>query len=210
MKKTLALVAVMATLAVPAFAVVKGSKHDLTSTGGASAGFRGTNDDGQVCVYCHTPHGAANPVAGKGLPLWNRDTLNATDVYTNTTLRHSVTLAGANNSDAPLCLSCHGGSALANLTNPPNTAGFTQSNATIGGNLALGADLKNDHPIGFVFDAALKAELQAPTTAKVNFGTGADEMWCSSCHDVHGGAVGTPFLVMSNTNSALCLDCHVK
>lgn len=215
MKKILIATAVLALVASSAFAGVVGSKHDLSSATGPNATYQGVNDGGEVCVYCHTPHGAT---AAGVAPLWNRTTVNATAAYANTSLNHTVTLtavapaAAVNNSDAPLCLSCHAGAALTTaLNNSPNYAGFTNvANSLSATSRDLGTDLSNDHPVGFVFNAALDTGLKVPGTAPVNFGDADNEMWCSSCHDVHGGVANTPFLVMSNSGSALCVDCHVK
>lgn len=71
-------------------------------------------------------------------------------------------------------------------------------------------DLHIGHPVGFVFDPSLDKDLKMPTSAKVTFGPNRNEMWCSSCHNPHGGATGSRFLARSNETSGLCFDCHVK
>lgn len=93
-------------------------------------------------------------------------------------------------------------------------------------------NLSDDHPISFSYysatlvEAALhKADGGAndPRLKGIRFfGAGAvaggQRVECSSCHDPHinyeagngGDANYTPFLVMSNTGSALCLACHIK
>ena len=57
MKKILVATAVLALVASSAFGTVVGSKHDLSSATGPNATYQGSNDGGEVCVYCHTPHG---------------------------------------------------------------------------------------------------------------------------------------------------------
>ena len=47
-------------------AQVVGSQHDLTN-GGTGQG--GTANTDQVCVFCHTPHGAD---VNAPVPLWNK------------------------------------------------------------------------------------------------------------------------------------------
>ncbi len=212
MKKVLLLAVAAALLAAPAFGGISGTKHDLSSASSPNAaGLKGTNDNGQICVYCHTPHGAT---AVGVAPLWNRSgTYTINSIYSSNTLNANITTSAVQNSDAPLCLSCHSGTALAGtLNNPPNNStGFAAPTGNLAGTSKdIGLDLNNDHPIGFVFAASATDEIQAPTYAKVNFGAASNEMWCSSCHDVHGGTAGTPFLVVSNSGSALCLDCHMK
>lgn len=97
-----------------------------------------------------------------------------------------------------------------------------------GTNFSKGDNLTDDHPIGFNYAAAqstspaTQAALRDPATIATNtprirfFG---GNMECSTCHDPHvkynpsyGGGDPTlaPFLVMSNTGSALCLACHNK
>lgn len=97
---------------------------------------------------------------------------------------------------------------------------------------ATGKDLGNDHPISFsYYNASLpinndKLRVETGNTPATDpsakgirfFGAGAvaggQRVECSSCHDPHvNGNVDEqylPFLVMSNTGSALCLACHIK
>ena len=60
---------------------------------------------------------------------------------------------------------------------------------------------------GFNFDypGAVPNEFQMPTNANLFGGT----VQCASCHDPHLTTNGA-FLVTSNTDSALCTDCHLK
>ncbi len=85
-------------------------------------------------------------------------------------------------------------------------------------------DLRDDHPISFSYDA-VKADVakggRLHTVAEAKngilgvrfFGTN-NRVECSSCHDPHvNGNIDSaysPFLVMPNTGSALCLACHIK
>jgi hypothetical protein len=55
------------------------------------------NDYGEICVYCHTPHGAD---ASAPVPLWNRSLPSSTtyityDKLNTTTLTQTVTQPGA-------------------------------------------------------------------------------------------------------------------
>ncbi len=83
-----------------------------------------------------------------------------------------------------------------------------------GGSGAGVNNLANDHPISFGFDNALVLadgglRLPAAGSAVKLYGASHDQLECSSCHDVHSNAIA-PFLVMSNSGSALCLTCHIK
>jgi predicted CXXCH cytochrome family protein len=131
-----------------------------------------------------------------------------------------------------LCLSCHDGSqapnsyGFASNTAPAKSSGVAQA---IGARAVIGlnGDLQNHHPIGFNYDQAqaLDNELRVSThdisastggAFTAGPGTIADLMWngnveCVSCHDVHNtGNKGVKFTWINDTQSALCLACHVK
>lgn len=203
---------------------VVGSRHDLGTGGTSTVG--ATNVD-RVCVFCHTPHQAA--AANAQDPLWNH-TLSATatyGVYDSVTLDATPTdIGGAVAGSAPvsnLCMSCHDGTVgVGALYNDPNlsSAGATvpdNSATNITGTANLGTSLVDDHPINFTYDAALATadgELVSPTSTA--FVDTANEVplfggsvQCASCHDPHD-PTNFPFLVKSNTASALCTTCHIK
>lgn len=210
MKKVLVLAFLAAMVASSASALtIVGTKHDLTTAD------TGTNDE--VCVYCHTPHSANTAVTLA--PLWNRDitNVNAGEIYTSTTTNFAATAASINQTDAPLCLSCHDGVVGNTLTNPPNVAGWTTVNPNFTGNAVIydtTNQMKNDHPIGMDVPAVqTDTGIFAAATINTNLpgalrGAG-NTVWCSSCHDVHDNA-NAPFLITSNAASGLCLDCHNK
>ncbi|MFZ5523678.1 MAG: hypothetical protein ACOY9D_06285, partial [Pseudomonadota bacterium] len=79
------------------------------------------NDYGEVCVYCHTPHGANNFIAA---PLWNR-TIKVTNYQTydelgTTTLTQAV--SSTPGAASLTCLSCHDGqTAVDSIINMPGS-----------------------------------------------------------------------------------------
>jgi hypothetical protein len=81
------------------------------------------NDYGEVCVYCHTPHGS-NLANGLKAPLWNR-TILATNYQTydelgTTTLTQDV--LSTPGSASLTCLSCHDGqTAVDSIINMPGS-----------------------------------------------------------------------------------------
>ena len=87
------------------------------------------NDYAEVCVYCHTPHGANSDVR---LPLWNR-TIKATTYTTysqlgTSTLTQTVVQPGANSLS---CLSCHDGQVgVDSIINMPGSGGYNKAQAT--------------------------------------------------------------------------------
>lgn len=137
-------------------AAVKDTKHNLGSAGTGPNTFSGTNE---VCVFCHTPHGADTSAA---VPLWNR-TLALPSTYTTYDTLGTTSLDGATapvGSVSLACLSCHDGTqAMDTLLNDPGS-GAVVSTFTLGlwtgvdrpqGIADLGQDLTNDHPVGIQY-----------------------------------------------------------
>ena len=194
MKKIIVLVALVTLTATSAFAVISGTSHDLSASGSGVD---------EICAYCHTPHNG-----GTEAPLWNRGAGTAVATHYNSTTMNA--LGGTASSDAPLCLSCHDSGSLSSviITNQPNGKTYDPSGLTLAANANLGTDLSNDHPVGFAYaDATADADIETAPLNGVALFNG--DVWCSSCHDVHDNT-NAPFLVMSNTNSVLCLSCHAK
>jgi predicted CXXCH cytochrome family protein len=129
----------LATYHNEAVAAIADSRHNLSATGGN--GNRTTGAGSEICVFCHTPHGA--DVSTAGAPLWNkRFTTDAsfgaafTPYVTTSTLDGAFATDGTGTggflSGASLaCLSCHDGTqAIDNLLNAPGSGGI---DATGGG-----------------------------------------------------------------------------
>lgn len=223
MKKVLVLAAAVTLFATQAMAAssIIGSKHDLRvgQPGGDSTYVDQNGTTSQVCVFCHTPHGAQTTD-----PLWNRTGVvaNITAEYNSVTLdavsRPGAVDAAVDASDAPLCITCHDSNSVVDaLGNPPNDGTVLFAGGGFGTSaLNIDSDLSNDHPIGMPYATVATnagvAEFQTlatVTAAGLNFYTATNVMWCSSCHDVHDDA-NAPFLAKSNTASGLCTTCHVK
>ncbi len=158
-----------------AVAAISAGKHNLSST--TVTNNRTTGAGGEICVFCHTPHGA--DVSTAGAPLWNKRFTTTATAFTpyvaTTTLDGAFATDGTGTggflSGASLaCLSCHDGTqAIDNLLNAPGSGGMdstggnsdgrafvwntgNNSNLNANGylvsNANLGKDLSNDHPIG--------------------------------------------------------------
>lgn len=220
MKKVLVLAALATLVATSSFAVIGNSKHDMTKAiADGGAGFTGTTE---TCVFCHTPHAANTAVTIA--PLWNRTNTNATGtIYQGLAINNTgASLASINQTDAPLCLSCHDGNIGTALQNAPNGVTIAAGAYTMATAATItdgsGADLSNDHPIGMNMVDGVDGEIKTIAAIETNLGApvggvfyGASKtMWCSSCHDVHGKAGAETFLRISNGASALCLACHTK
>ena len=136
------------TMTGAAFAGIQGSKHDL--------GVGVDEANGEVCVFCHTPHGADT---GAAAPLWNK-TL-PTSTYQRYSSLGTATLDGTEvtvGSVSLACLSCHDGSqAMDVVINKPGSGGYNAAGSEISTTLVtnmsgapvpmLGTDLRDDHPI---------------------------------------------------------------
>jgi predicted CXXCH cytochrome family protein len=159
-KSTSPLMAILAglilmTSTASVLAGVKDTKHNLGVNGGGDNKFSGTNE---ICVFCHTPHGADATAA---VPLWNRalggTTYTTYDSLGTTSLDSAMAPVG---SVSIACLSCHDGTqAMDTLINEPGSGkitAFSDGNAWIGnssptGIADLGTNLNNDHPIGIQY-----------------------------------------------------------
>ena len=183
--------------------------HNL-STSQEFFAYKSDNED-QVCVFCHTPHGGT--LDG---PLWNRESPTTSYThYNSASLSNYLQGLGATRAvekESLLCLSCHDGSISINtLMNYSNT---TPSPTHFGGldvsiqvmfsddpgpligasreNLSANGDLSDDHPISFKYGEVIgqkQNEFKDVPTAEgagIRFFGGADKrVECSSCHDPH-------------------------
>lgn len=180
---------------------IQNSAHDLSG---------GT---GEICIYCHTPHNG--DVTGDA-PLWNRN-INSTvfAMYTSPTMDMLVATDPQGISLA--CLSCHdGATAYNNVIRDAN--GQATALGPMTGVRAVGLDgLTNDHPISITYDNSAGANgdtdfnslASAKTAGLVFYGGSSDQVECATCHNPHLTTNGS-FLRATNTNSSLCLTCHIK
>ena len=174
-------------LSSAAVASVLHTKHNFSSsnTGGATDGgfvASGTAPDGQhtsntteICVFCHTPHGADQTAYA---PLWNRMQTTATFVRFSNLNRWSFDSAEAPVGSVSIaCLSCHDGTQavgtlintagsdtdasgysmsefvqMSQLSSPDGPLFGSASRGTGTGDMIyLGTDLSNDHPISMQY-----------------------------------------------------------
>jgi predicted CXXCH cytochrome family protein len=198
---------------------ISGSAHDFSASGWSG---------GQICVACHTTHNSDTSVADA--PLWNHAvTAVAFTMYSGPgTL--DATRDAQPTGTSKLCLSCHDGATAL------DSFGGNVGGTVMSGDAAIGAgaaSLTNDHPISITYNTALSTldlGLFNPATKTVTIGAGGDKprtgtiaevmlsggkVQCTSCHDVHNGAVGPgtnnqPLLKVTKASSTICLTCHNK
>jgi hypothetical protein len=191
---------------------IRNTKHNLSVTGPGEV--RATTED-ELCVYCHTPHGASKEPA---TPLWNRDLSGATYLPYQSSSLDAIGI-GQPGGTSKLCLSCHDGTIAIGSVNvlngastdgDPATADITMTGTGLGGVIPegagentgftrrLGTDLTNDHPISFTYNDTLAlqdGELRPPSaTPEIdNRVPGVhpevplidDQLQCTACHDPH-------------------------
>ena len=154
------------------------TRHNLTQSFlGTGANFMSLsrNNYGEVCVYCHTPHGANSTVAA---PLWNRTMVNTTyttyDQLNTSTLTQPVTQPGVN---SITCLSCHDGkTAVDSIINMPGSGRYNPAQMTNQNTAFL--DTWPGGPGSSFFGG--HGTLDNSPGALARFGE------CQSCHSVNG------------------------
>ncbi len=204
---------------------ISATRHNLSSSG---TGTTHSTTESEICVYCHTPHGAD---ATQAKPLWNK-TLQATTYtpYTSSSL-DAATIQGASAGhplgSSKLCLSCHDGvtaiGSVRVLRGQQNVTigGGTQvtmpagSGSTTGYTRQVGTDLTNDHPISVTYDATLSdrdGELRRPT---MSTGAGGKTLnrWGTVFGVIGQGDSYKPLLPLPSTGSnsagqVQCTTCH--
>ncbi|HYH22163.1 MAG TPA: cytochrome c3 family protein [Azospirillum sp.] len=179
------------------FTGIRNTKHNLSSmTITNDTRNNASNTVGEVCVFCHTPHGSSTTAAA---PLWNRkiDASKQYDLYKgNGAFDGASTIGFIASSVSLACLSCHDGTqAMDTVLNAPGSGkydagGFainggwkspSGSGAQSGGMLtgvanlggANGKDLTNDHPVGMEYAkwAGATRTLDADFKEAVRLGT---------------------------------------
>ena len=193
-KLAIAAAAVLALAAGSAFAGIASTKHNLTSTGPGpnkvSAG-----DSNQICVFCHTPHGADTSAS---VPLWNKKLGSNTYSVYNSGSNKTSSLDGeviSVGSVSLACLSCHDGTqAMDNIINAPGSGGYDATGGGASGRgytwsgsgvdsdglmlsgpvPKIGVDLTDDHPIGIPYCGG------STNYASGSFGTCNDQDFVSS------------------------------
>lgn len=170
--------AVMGVALVAAGSAVAGianTKHNLGTSGTGPNHLSTTGGEtGEICIFCHTPHGGDTNAA---VPLWNKKLVDPANFKTydqlgTSTLDAAITKIG---SVSLACLTCHDGTqALDNILNAPGSGGYDSTGGTQNGlgwtwttdgtldangrfqnsvdgggtNIwAIGTDLTNDHPV---------------------------------------------------------------
>lgn len=178
------------------------TKHNMSVSG---PGAIKATTESEICIFCHAPHNSR-----PDHPLWNRSDPGLTYTLYGSSTTQAV--LGQPDGASILCLSCHDGTialgSIISRTTPIIMAGGVTTMPTGVSNLTK--DISNDHPLSFIYDAALAAadgQLVNPSalTGPVKLENG--KLQCTSCHDPHKN-VYSAFLVATTQASNLCLVCH--
>ena len=166
----ISIVAGLLLASTAAFGGISGSPHDLSATA------TGTAVNGELCVFCHTPHAGASGTIGA--PLWNKEAnlsaagafkmYGATSTATNgQTIAQTDTGVSDPSNSSLACLSCHDGvNSIDSIVNAPgsgkNSIGTSTLITSIGvnENANLTQNLTNTHPISIEYipgNASLRA-----------------------------------------------------
>ncbi|MCC7204735.1 MAG: hypothetical protein IT441_06620 [Phycisphaeraceae bacterium] len=161
-----------------------------------------------TCTLCHTPHAAFEDTS---VPLWQpaHSTTTLTGNYSSPTM--DAVISESPDGASKLCLSCHDGTFGTMADHPEVVFGPA---GDMGG-------MDRNHPVSFVYDAALVAtdpELVDPSTLAKDILDRNEKMQCTSCHDIHNATASNdtanlrwPYSTeVRGTVSAFCRHCHAK
>lgn len=208
MKKRLA-VALICLAAVAANAQINSSvlgSHNLSSTQSPIVGGL------PPCLFCHAPHNGTKNASG----LWSQklSTVQNYTLYSSGTLMN-VPQQPVMGKNSNLCLSCHDGTVAPGSTSP---YGVIKMSGAMTPYDVFGSDLSTVHPFNFKLPLVAANDVLPQVTA--NPGSTANpavhmiqnNIQCETCHNPHVQTLDASnmFLVVDNSNSALCLACHIS
>jgi hypothetical protein len=156
------------------------TKHNLSVQG---PGDLKSSSETEICLFCHTPH-SSRPLT----PLWNRNDQGVIyTLYSSSTLQ---ALPGQPDGTSILCLSCHDGTiALGSVISRSSVRAFQEGVTTMPAGLSnLNTNLKNDHPISFLYTSSLAladGQLRPPSAIIPPVSLEKGKVQCTSCHNPH-------------------------
>ena len=207
---------------------VNDNPHNLSSqssTPGGETDYKASTET-QICIFCHTPHGAT-----ANAPLWGRpdstETFNiraglqiSNSTIVNTTLYGNTTDPNEYpNGASKLCLSCHDGVTALGILSDGYEIEMVSSD------LATAIDLTMSHPVSFVYNGTVQSFLGAsyiyPGAGSIYLETdsgGVTRVQCTSCHQPHQDTKGTgsgiyPFWKgdgLASDYDPVCQACHTS
>jgi cytochrome c553 len=167
---------------------IRNTKHNFSATVLPQSGTDGASrtvkasSEAEICVFCHTPHGANTASGG---PLWNRSLPSGTPYTMYSSSSIDSTIESQPNGVSKLCLSCHDGSiaigSVLNVRTQKTTISMTGTGSggtmpagagqNTGFTRKLGQDLTNDHPISLTYNTGFvnaDTEMRSPGTDPIH------------------------------------------
>lgn len=186
--------------------------HNLSSLSPAGKAVQ-ANTETQICIFCHTPHGASpkstlwgrpNPTGPLGgFPTLTTISLGIDDPVVGgfNTTHYGDTTSGYEypNGTSKLCLSCHDGVTAIGTLATGDSIDMTISTLDT---RTSQIDLSRSHPISFIYNTTVEAYLDTlrsnsyivPAAGSGYLETdsaGVTRVQCTSCHQPHQDTKGT-------------------
>lgn len=194
---------------------VAATRHNLSVSG---PGEIKSQQETQVCKFCHIPHNAVGP-----RPLWGH-ALSAVQQYQVPEMRDTRGArvpAPQPDGSSRLCLSCHDGTVALGDVGRARIPMAGADRLGPGQRGFLGTDLSGSHPISFVVpdgipgesrvDMGLKPLGVIQSSGRVRLDA-EGKMQCTTCHDPHSDAFyqagRVPHFWVDSTLEGVCLTCH--
>ncbi|MEO5376986.1 MAG: cytochrome c3 family protein [Magnetococcus sp. DMHC-6] len=161
---------------------ISNTRHNLSLSSNVNQNAMITvrNQYGEVCVYCHTPHGANENIDA---PLWNRTFKNNTyqtyDQVGSSTLTAAVNQPGVG---SLTCLSCHDGTvAIDSIVNMPGSGRYSEGS-------------KTSHQESFL-DSWVNTATTTKAPKHAAMGTSSPDTSAMGCMSCHNGDLANDFTV---------------
>jgi len=226
------------------------NKHNLSNQSNNTVKAQPLNNNGtdQICIFCHTPHSATpdSPLwsrpdpASSNFPIYGNPLVIAGSLGNNPATQRANsqynTAALYPNGASRMCLSCHDGVTAIGLLSDGTTINMltgtklvdfpSAAAAIIGEDSTTNSDLSTSHPVSFVYDTNVLADLVGYNSAGYGAGSyvlpdgtvdtpldGQNRMQCTTCHDPHDDtrdATTPPFWRQTGANAYddVCDACH--
>lgn len=184
----------------------------------------------QICIFCHTPHGATpqstlwgrpDPIGMGSFPIRANLLIDDDPAIVDVT-RYSDSYSASSdypNGTSKLCLSCHDGVTAIGILAGDDSIDMTISDLS---GRASQIDLTTSHPISFVYNSTVETYLGDSSYNVPSVGSGYldgdSRVQCTSCHQPHqdtrAGGTNLPFWRYGNGVPAtdydpVCQACHV-
>ncbi|MHB8882090.1 MAG: cytochrome c3 family protein [Thermodesulfovibrionales bacterium] len=200
---------------------IANTKHNLSVTGPGS--IKAVTET-EICVFCHTPHGATTE-----LPLWNHALTTHSYVAgelpsTSTGWPGLLSTVQPPDKASKLCLSCHDGTVavglLVNMPGPGSSSVPISMQGTTGGKMPataygyIGTNLSGTHPVSIaVNDTLINDKNACPTSGAytLQYPPDGDPVQLKPTSNLYKGGLGRSKTTGSSftyNQGVQCTSCH--